>query len=515
MPHAFPRHRFWPKAVAALLLVAIADRLFYGYEPGGTLGLFALCWTAALALTVPATWRRPAARLALIAAALTAVVLIDDPSPLGWLLFWTALSSAALLARRGFDDAARHLARVLLHGLTGVLVPLRDAARLRRLPRPVPRWSLPQAIAALALPLVGGTVFLLLFASANPVIDAALGRLRLPWLDVGALWHAVFWAFLLVIVWPAFRPLPVVLRLTGGHAPAPVALPGVGIVSVTLSLILFNALFAVQNLLDIAFLWSGAPLPAGMTMTEYAHRGAYPLIVTALLAGAFVLIATRPGTAIAARPAIRRLIALWTAQNLVLVASSILRTLDYIAASMLTTLRIAALAWMLLVALGLILIAWRMLTGKPLAWLVNRNALAAGLLLWMAALVDLGAVAAAWNVTHAREAGGGGPPLDLCYLDSLGPSALVPLAMLEQRPLAPAFADRVATIRDRQLRYAIAGQTTPYGWTWRTARRIDRVHALLGDHPRTPPFATLRDCDGNLPAPAPPPATPLTKAPAR
>ena len=67
--------------------------------------------------------------------------------------------------------------------------------------------------------------------------------------------------------------------------------PDVPLATLTLSLFTFNAIFAIQNGLDIAFLWSGAALPEGVTLAEYAHRGAYPLIATALLAGLFVLVA--------------------------------------------------------------------------------------------------------------------------------------------------------------------------------------------------------------------------------
>jgi hypothetical protein len=63
----------------------------------------------------------------------------------------------------------------------------------------------------------------------------------------------------------------------------------------TRSLILFNALFALQSALDLVYLWGGATLPDGMTYADYAHRGAYPLIATALLAASFALIAMRPG----------------------------------------------------------------------------------------------------------------------------------------------------------------------------------------------------------------------------
>ncbi len=99
-----------------------------------------------------------------------------------------------------------------------------------------------------------------------------------------------------------------------------------------------------------------------MSLAEYAHRGAYPLIATALLAGLFVLVALRPGQADRQQAAGRA--AWWwpgSAQNLLLVASSILRTADYIEAYALTRFRIAAMIWMVLVGLDLVLICWRML----------------------------------------------------------------------------------------------------------------------------------------------------------
>ena len=79
---------------------------------------------------------------------------------------------------------------------------------------------------------------------------------------------------------------------------------------------LFNLIFAVQTLLDLTYLWNGADLPSGMTHAEYAHRGAYPLVVTVLLAGAFALI-SRPFTD-GNRP-LRVLLALWIGQNVMLV----------------------------------------------------------------------------------------------------------------------------------------------------------------------------------------------------
>ena len=60
-----------------------------------------------------------------------------------------------------------------------------------------------------------------------------------------------------------------------------------GVATILRSLILFNLLFAVQTVLDVAYLWGNATLPADISYASYAHRGAYPLILTALLAAGF------------------------------------------------------------------------------------------------------------------------------------------------------------------------------------------------------------------------------------
>jgi hypothetical protein len=92
---------------------------------------------------------------------------------------------------------------------------------------------------------------------------------------------------------------------------------------VTRALILCNALFALQSGLDLAYLWGDLALPNGMSHAEYAHRGAYPLVATALLAAAFVLIAMRPGGPAENSRLIRPLVLAWIGQNVLLVISSI------------------------------------------------------------------------------------------------------------------------------------------------------------------------------------------------
>jgi hypothetical protein len=279
-------------------------------------------------------------------------------------------------------------------------------------------------------------------------------------------------------------------------------MPGVSVASVRLSLILFNLLFAMQNLMDAAYLGGLAQMPDGITLAEYAHRGAYPLIATALLAALFVIVTLRPGSSTAAVPAIRKLVLLWIAQNVILVGSSILRTLDYVEAYSLTVLRISALAWMVLVASGLLLICWRLLTGKSASWLINSNLAAAGLVLTAASFVDLGNIAAWWNVRHAREVGGSGAALDLCYLSRLDSSSLLPLIALEQRTdLKPAFRERVQSVRAsilRNLRHQMES-----GWTMRGERRLKQAEQLVQTLQPIKVEPSMRNCDGSVVPPPP------------
>ena len=462
---------------------------------GICIGLFALLCTILLMLVRPATRRSGTGKTALGATILFSVALAWDPGWLAWVLFWSALSIAAIAPRTaGFDDASRWVLRLVLHGASGPVTPILDLKRLLGSRPRADGFSARSIAATLALPLAGTAIFTILFANANPVIAHIIGEIELP-----PPWKCIEWTLITMGVWPMLRPDRHVTKWVARIRPAQATFGGPSVASIVIALFLFNALFAIENGLDIAFLWSGAPLPTGTSMTEYVHRGAYPLIVTALLAGAFVVTGLRPGSATAANPLARRLVALWVGQNVFLVASSALRTVEYIDAYLLTAWRIAALAWMALVAFGLILICWRMWFGRSARWLINSNALAAALVLTPCCLIDLDAIAATWNVRHAREVGGSGTPIDLCYLDNLGSAALLPLIELEGRPLSPALLDQLHFLRAEHLAALEAAQADWQHWTPHGAWGLARAHASL---PANPPAARPlvkgedRDCDG-------------------
>lgn len=511
------RGSFALKLLVTVALIAVGDVLFFQRgQYGGAFGLYGLALIAGVVIVHPAVVRTRPAAAALALASLYAIAMTYAPSPLAWCLFWIAAALAILLPRfGGFDDSWRWGQRILLHGLAALVGPLRDAARMARIRRERKSGGRAQGrlLAALALPVFGTATFVWLFAAANPVIEQWVLALNLPSLDFSTIGRIGLWLVLLWLIWGLMRPH--VTRFVFGtfDGTGELSLPGVTTRSVLLSLLSFNALFLVQNSMDAAWLWGLAPLPEGITLAGYAHRGAYPLIATALLAAIFVLVALRPGSESAGNRAIRRLVTLWIVQNLFLVFNAALRTIDYVEAYSLTVLRIVALLWMVLVAVGLVLVLWRMLRAKSPAWLINANVSAAGVLLTAICFVDLGAVAAQWNVRHAREIDGDGATLDLCYLNSLGGSALLPLIELEQRRLPAAFALRVGRVR-QSIHTRLVLQVDDGGWDWLSGWRLRLAEERLGADARlASPLPPIR-CDGRILPPAPTVAPAQPTAPA-
>jgi hypothetical protein len=236
--------------------------------------------------------------------------------------------------------------------------------------------------------------------------------------------------------------------------------------SLMLSLVLLNLLFLVQSLLDIVYLWGGVRLPDGLTYAEYAHRGAYPLIVTALLAGLFALI-SRPYTH--GRPVLKVLITLWLGQNVLLVVSSLLRLDLYVDAFGLTYLRVYAAIWMALVAVGLVLTLAQLWREASNRWLVGMITAVVIGTLYGASLVNIADGIARHNI--ARSATHPDVALDRTHLCELGPMAFG--AMLDGPSTVAAMAVRGSCDTRRN-----AYQTDPNwrSWSWRQWQ-VDRAIA--------------------------------------
>ncbi|RWF11738.1 MAG: DUF4173 domain-containing protein, partial [Mesorhizobium sp.] len=346
-------------------------------------------------------------------------------------------------------------------------------------------------------------VFLALFGAANPIIEHWFSLIDLyallEYIEVG---RVVFWLVVLAGVWAFLRPrLPRFVSRIRRLAPAaPTARPArasaediiFGKAAILRALMVFNALFAVQTALDATYLWGGVALPDGLTYAAYAHRGAYPLVVTALLAAGFVLAALKPGSETSHDPLIRRLVYLWVAQNIVLVISSILRLDLYVDVYALTYLRIAAFVWMGLVAAGLALIIARIALGKSSEWLFSANLLTLSATLYACCFVNFAALIANYNVDHSLEMTRHGVPLDICYTRSLGPDALPALGRFfdHQKRSYPdrEAGDETDLIAEAHYR---ASQKNWRAWSfrdWRLLRYLEK-NGALADPAVTQPYA--------------------------
>ncbi|MDN5003578.1 DUF4173 domain-containing protein [Bradyrhizobium sp. GCM10027634] len=425
------------KVGLALALAALADWLFYGERIGLSLSLFAIATACVSALFNHAVMdlRRALTSAAILVAGL--VPAVEELNPLSFLILVAAQLLALLLATNPetieFADRARALRNFVLTGPLRFFPDVLQIFNMSAFTRGIALWLLPAVL---------GTVFVALFAAANPVIEQWVSLLNPKIiLDYISVPRVLFWTMMLALVWPfihvRWRRRKVVTTTDVDVAVPPLLPPLVpaeflGPSTILRSLILFNLLFAAQSILDGLYLWGHVALPANMTYAAYAHRGAYPLIATALLAAAFVLVAMRPGGAAEKSRVIRPLVYLWVGQNLLLVASSILRLDLYVDIYMLTYWRVAAFIWMGLVALGLLLITARIVLNRSNRWLIGANLIALTIVLYGCSLVNFDALIADYNVAHSREISGRGMPIDTRYLAQLGPQALPAIERMMQ-----------------------------------------------------------------------------------
>ncbi|WP_192361032.1 DUF4153 domain-containing protein [Mesorhizobium mediterraneum] len=481
----------------AVLLAALADFFFYGQPVGIMFFLFGITLAAAAAAIQPSAL---SARGLWSAALLVGLLpLIENVSTLSVAIGLVAMAVFALsLVGRLWRGAARIAGQVALFLLAAPFRFVHDFFRWRKAARRFGRRRIRLApIAVWIMPLTLGAVFLALFGAANPVIEYWLSLIDLlALLDFIQLPRLAFWLFALAGVWVFLRPrLPRFLRRIARRV-SPVPVSGVttttkpakaiedvifGKAAILRALVVFNMLFAVQTALDATYLWGGVALPDGLTYAAYAHRGAYPLIVTALLAAGFVLAALRPGSATSGDPFIRRLVYVWVAQNIVLVISSILRLELYIGIYALTYWRVAAFVWMGLVAAGLALIIARIALEKSNEWLLSANLLTLSMTLYACSFINFAALIANYNVEHSFEMTGQGTELDFWYLRSLGPSAWPALdRFLEHQgrtnaASVPSYRELARLLGQDEARYR-AGRENWRAWSfrdWRLLRTLD------------------------------------------
>lgn len=474
-------------ALALAALIVVGDVLLWYHSSGVNILVFFVAVIVAIAALHPGKLAEGRTVLLLVVALLGVAPFIETLSPWALLIAQGGITLLALGISDnlpGFEKWGGAFTRF------GLLAPFRlieDGFRLliqsgqEKVGGRVLRGALVWVV-----PVVFAIVFVCLFAAANPVIEYALRTIRIDkLLDLLDPSRIMLWGLIAVGSWPLlapkllhWTPLP---QMQGPTLPRPESVL-FGRSAILNSLILFNALFAVQTVLDLVYLWGGVRLPDDISYAVYAHRGAHPLIVTALLAAAFVLAAMRKDGPGQTSPLIRNLVYLWIAQNVWLVISSVLRLKLYVEVYYMSEMRVAAFIWMGLVAVGLVLIVVKIALNRTNAWLVMSNVAVLSVTLWGVAWVDLQSWIAFYNVRHSYEVTGEGVPLDQYYLYDLGPEAIPaidellrtgvhsdPSSLTTFRLQREELADRVVR-RDWDAKTVQVFARSWHGWTWRQER---------------------------------------------
>lgn len=397
-------------------LIGLGDVLVWQVVPGLSLAVFGA------ALVLAALWiagaRVSGQRQAIVAGGslLALLPLVELVQPLSFLIAVIGVSAMlALLAGLRPRELARGAARLWPLGVRQTFVDARQLTQPKGntslsdlIARGVMQWSMPLGL---------GLLFVVLLLVANPIAARWVEQVLDidPSLPDGR--RMGFWLCLIPLIWTVLS-LPLLRERLRASLPKPTHMGPArqGLInpaSVTRALVLFNAVFAVQTVLDVIYLYGGVGLPDGITYAQYAHRGAYPLVVTALLAGAFALL-TR--TWVQNNTLLRGLLMLWVAQNVALVISSLVRLELYVGVYGLTHLRMAAAIWMGLVTGGLVLILWQTWKGRNNGWLMLRGGAMAGVVLYACSWVSFEATIARYNLSHEVQS-------DLRYLCKLGDAA--------------------------------------------------------------------------------------------
>ena len=455
-----------------ITLVALIDMLIWrDVSLGLSLALVFVALAGAVQVCLGRAMSRRAIMTAWLGVAIGVLPLVETVQPLsiafaiaGILHFvaWGLLDGGRVNTARLAKVAGRFL--ILGHGVTG-----RDlVSAAARAQSTSSRVSLGGVAANWALPVGLGGVFVVLLLRANPILAGWMADLThlapTVVLDVSRI---MFWVFTALAFWPLLRLAALRVRIVSPIAATKTAtrlrLPHAILNAASLwrALIAFNVIFAMQTAMDLTYLWGGATLPDGMTYAQYAHRGAYPLIATALLAGLFALLAQPflPG-----RPALKALLFLWVLQTVALTLSAVLRLDLYIAAYGLTYLRFAAVIWMGLVTMGLSLMIWQFARACSTIWLIWMNAVVAAAVLYVMCFVNVAGIIATYNLAHHPQA--------THYVCQLGDGA-DPAILLHERKAGRQVCDPM------QLSLA-----APEGWrdwgyrNWRLRRSLSQIASL-------------------------------------
>jgi hypothetical protein len=477
---------------ATVMLVAAADYFFYGHIVGWTAALIAAMLIGALVFRESKFLASVGGRALLLASVGLLLALVEQPTWFNIAYLIMCLGALSLTNRRGWEsDFVRWFRRWTRWAITGwTRLFLDNSLAARWLMRHGVSPTIAKKISGWSIPAILGAIFIGIFAWANPIISNWFSGLG-DWLwarieeipDLLNPLRILFWLISAAFVWALLRGRATRRARTKGAYPsplAPVETPSTEIAAdlVVRCLIVFNVIFAVENLLDLTYLWGHHAMPTGTEYKQYVRRGAYPLVAAALMAGAFVLVTFRPGSVSEKSRLARRLVYVWIGQTILLTISAASRLVRYIDLTELTRLRVASAIWFVLVAIGLAYVIWRIMGRRDNRWLINVNALTALVILYPCCFVNFDGMIANFNAAHCSEAGGDGSRLDIEYFEELGPTSVAALDSVRDRITFAPKREQAQEISDR-LHAQLDSELADWrGWTWRRQRTAEAAQHI-------------------------------------
>lgn len=163
-----------------------------------------------------------------------------------------------------------------------------------------------------------------------------------------------------------------------------------------LLLILLNIILGIVNAGDSYYLFYTQELPAGMSYSEYVHNGVGTLIMSIIMVILILIFLFRGYNNFSTEGKwLKALAYLWLLQNILLVATSVLKNFLYIEEYGLTYLRIGVYIYLTLCILGLLFTFYKIYLQKNVLYLFRWNAVACYVVLLIFSIID-------WNmvITH-------------------------------------------------------------------------------------------------------------------
>lgn len=494
-PSADPRPVRWNEPVTVLAWVIAADWLIYRGEGYAGLAAFLL---AAPVLLILGAWR-PRWSLSTVLLGVAVLVIAARVLWLGrplMVVSATAVTLAFALALAGGSpfvlETLAFVWKVVAGGWRRLWHIRLQGTRRRADPATETRTPSSSRFAML-LPLLVGLLFATIFIFANPdLLSTVSERIRSgatvlgEWILALSPWQLAFWIVFGWIGLGLIRPaLPLPRWEPPQENPPTPSVESPWYPALRNTLVTVIAIFGIYLIFEFRTLWF-REFPEGFYYAGYAHQGAAWLTFALALATAILSLAFR-GNVLRERriPLLRRLAWVWSAQNLLLAISVYNRLLIYIGFNGMTRMRVIGLLGITAVAIGFLLVVYKILRHRPFLWLIRYQLLTVALLTILYSIAPVDWIAHRYNVWAVKS---GNPraavQIAVKQIDNEGVFALFGLVDAEDSEIRRGVR-AILGQRERRVRSAVAQQHQE----WTKYQAVD--HLLLNRLKQLPPEKRL------------------------